>query len=115
MPVIKGDYQLADDERIVYNRNGHLLINADGSVFTTYIDDRVEDFTSHFRYITRVDLAEWTKHWGTPAPQELDILDVAYWYKKSDAEPEVYKPADPTWRADEGEWLQKLRKGEGWP
>lgn len=111
MAVIVGDYTLQDDGRIVYNRNGHLLINADGSVFQRYFDDGVEDFTGHFRDVTRVDLGEWRKYWSESVPEELDIGDVAYWYKKPEASEEAYQPADPKWRADEGKFRQNLRKG----
>jgi hypothetical protein len=104
MAVIIGDYELQDGERIVYNRNGHLLINAEGTVFQTYIDDGVEDFTGQFRYVTRVDLAEWRRYWGRNAPEELDILDVAYWHRPPDLSDEIHQPADKDWRAGVATW-----------
>jgi hypothetical protein len=89
-----------DDQRVVCNRNGHLLINPQGQVDSTHIDDGVEDFTGHFRHITRVDLDEWRKHWKEEPPNELDILDVAYWFRNPGEEQETYQPADQNWRAE---------------
>jgi hypothetical protein len=81
------------DERVVYNRNGHLLVSV-------YIDDGVEDFTGHFSHIARVDLDEWRKHWKEEPSTELDILDLAHWFRNADEEKEIYHPADQNWRAE---------------
>jgi hypothetical protein len=99
-----------DDERVVHNRNGHLLINPEGLVASCYIDDGVEDFTGHFRYITRVDLNEWRSHWRTEPLNELDASDVAYWYKLPDQVEEIYQAADSNVRAERALWkLQVLQ------
>jgi hypothetical protein len=89
---------------VVYNRNGHLIIDSKGVVIDIYIDDGVEDFTGNFRHITRVDLDEWQRHWTAAPPNELDILDVAYWYKPPDEPAELYHPADQEGRDERAEW-----------
>jgi hypothetical protein len=89
-----------DDERVVYNRNGHLLVDPQGQVRSFYLDDGVEDFTGHFRHITRVDLDEWRKHWKEEPPDALAILDLAYWFRNPGEEKETYQPADQNWRAE---------------
>lgn len=98
---------LNDGERLVCNRNGHLLINSQGQVISIYIDDGGDDFTGHFRHITRVDLYEWRMHWKEEPPNELDILDLAYWFRNTAQEKEIYCTADQNWRAEVAGWKNK--------
>ncbi len=98
---------VGDDEHVVFSRNGHLIINPEGYVRSRYIDDGIGDFTGHFRYINRIDLDEWRNHWAKPIPDELDIRDVAYWYKAPDSTAGTYQSADTVWRAEVAGWNRK--------
>jgi hypothetical protein len=100
----------SDNERVVYNRNGHLLVNHQGRVVSIYIDNGVQDFIGHFRQITRIDLDELAQALEGRAegpPTEPDIFDLAYWLRNADEETEVYDPADENWHEEVEEKTDK--------
>lgn len=95
-----------DDEHVVFNRNGHIITDSEGRVRSVFVDEHIEDCTGHFKYITRVDLQEWRAHWSASAPKELDILDVAYWFRLPQAD-EIYQPADTAHRTEVAAWKRR--------
>ena len=82
---------------VIHSSQGDIVVAArDGHVIK--INAGV-DADSVFTRIFKFDLKEWMAQWGHPLPTEMDILDVGYWYTKTDATVHYEEPENE-WRAN---------------
>jgi len=68
---------------------------------TVYDPDTHDDEPGvNFRSITRFDVDEWRRTYGRPLPDEVDILDVGFWYHDDPKHGEGYEPPVHSWRRE---------------
>lgn len=79
----------------VISSNGTLEVNKiTGKILSrdmTELDNGLEE-------ITQFDLREWVKEYKKEVPDELDILDLGYWYRVPEEFDERYEFPAEDWR-----------------
>jgi hypothetical protein len=97
--------------RTVGSSHGQLTIDAAGNVVNRNIDNAESD-GGHLAAITRFDLGEWKRHWGSPLPESFDILDLGYWYADPGTAMTAYEPPVAEWRKDIAEILLERKRSQ---